>query len=163
MTHQGKISKEARECVQECVSEFISFITSEASDKCQAEPRKTINGQAILQAMGNLGFEPYYEPLGIYLQKFREANKGEKPAGEEYMQDEGMPGNDFIINAIVHGLIWSLFIALQAAGTVATTAGGQQVFVTYEAADGAAASGSGTQQQQQAPGTIDSAGNFRPM
>lgn len=32
---QGKIAKEARECVQECVSEFISFITSEASDRCQ--------------------------------------------------------------------------------------------------------------------------------
>ena len=25
----GKISKEAKECCQECVSEFISFITSE--------------------------------------------------------------------------------------------------------------------------------------
>ena len=30
----GKIAKDARECVQECVSEFISFITSEASDRC---------------------------------------------------------------------------------------------------------------------------------
>ena len=34
---QGKIAKDARECVQECVSEFISFITSEASDRCLAE------------------------------------------------------------------------------------------------------------------------------
>lgn len=34
-TAQGKIAKDARECVQECVSEFISFITSEASDRCQ--------------------------------------------------------------------------------------------------------------------------------
>ena len=25
--HSGKVAKEARECVQECVSEFISFIT----------------------------------------------------------------------------------------------------------------------------------------
>ena len=32
---QGKIAKDARECAQECVSEFISFITSEASDRCQ--------------------------------------------------------------------------------------------------------------------------------
>jgi len=32
---QGKIAKDARECVQECVSEFVSFITSEASDRCQ--------------------------------------------------------------------------------------------------------------------------------
>uniref|UniRef100_A0A8C9R0R4 Nuclear transcription factor Y, beta a n=1 Tax=Scleropages formosus TaxID=113540 RepID=A0A8C9R0R4_SCLFO len=42
----GKIAKDAKECVQECVSEFISFITS--------------------------------EPLKLYLQKFREAMKGEK-------------------------------------------------------------------------------------
>ncbi|CAK9803281.1 Nuclear transcription factor Y subunit beta [Anthophora plagiata] len=39
----GKIAKDARECVQECVSEFISFITSEASDRCHMEKRKTIN------------------------------------------------------------------------------------------------------------------------
>ena len=30
----GKIAKDAKECVQECVSEFVSFITSEASDRC---------------------------------------------------------------------------------------------------------------------------------
>ncbi|CAH1438494.1 unnamed protein product [Lactuca virosa] len=40
----GKIAKDAKDTVQECVSEFISFVTSEASDKCQKEKRKTING-----------------------------------------------------------------------------------------------------------------------
>lgn len=30
----GKVAKDAKECVQECVSEFISFITSEACDRC---------------------------------------------------------------------------------------------------------------------------------
>ncbi|KAJ4976338.1 hypothetical protein NE237_001444 [Protea cynaroides] len=44
----GKIAKEAKDCVQECVSEFISFITSEASDKCHREKRKTINGDDLL-------------------------------------------------------------------------------------------------------------------
>lgn len=38
---QGKIAKEARLCVQECVSEFISFITSEASDRCQVKKNAT--------------------------------------------------------------------------------------------------------------------------
>ncbi|KAF5472642.1 nuclear transcription factor Y subunit B-3 [Juglans microcarpa x Juglans regia] len=73
----GKISKEAKETVQECVSEFISFITGEASDKCQREKRKTINGDDLLWAMTTLGFEEYVEPLKIYLQKFREM-EGEK-------------------------------------------------------------------------------------
>merc|ERR1719493_409580 len=74
----GKVAKEARECVQECVSEFISFITSEASERCQAEKRKTINGEDILFAMSTLGFDNYVEPLKLYLQKYREAMKGER-------------------------------------------------------------------------------------
>jgi len=71
----GKIAKDARECVQECVSEFVSFITSEASDRCHQEKRKTINGEDILVAMTTLGFDNYVEPLKLYLQKYREANK----------------------------------------------------------------------------------------
>lgn len=74
----GKIAKDAKECVQECVSEFVSFITSEASDRCHQEKRKTINGEDILFAMSTLGFDNYVEPLKLYLQKYREAMKGEK-------------------------------------------------------------------------------------
>lgn len=68
----AKIAKDAKETVQECVSEFISFITSEASDKCQREKRKTINGDDLLWAMSTLGFEEYVEPLKVYLHKYRE-------------------------------------------------------------------------------------------
>ncbi|CAH8338907.1 unnamed protein product [Eruca vesicaria subsp. sativa] len=68
----AKISKDAKETVQECVSEFISFVTGEASDKCQREKRKTINGDDLLWAMTTLGFEDYVEPLKVYLQKYRE-------------------------------------------------------------------------------------------
>ncbi|KAK4439703.1 Nuclear transcription factor Y subunit B-3 [Sesamum alatum] len=75
----AKISKDAKETVQECVSEFISFITGEASDKCQREKRKTINGDDLLWAMTTLGFEDYVEPLKIYLQRFRDL-EGEKTA-----------------------------------------------------------------------------------
>ncbi|KAG6477593.1 nuclear transcription factor Y subunit B-3-like [Zingiber officinale] len=73
----AKISKDAKETVQECVSEFISFITGEASDKCQREKRKTVNGDDLLWAMTTLGFEEYVEPLKVYLQRFRET-EGEK-------------------------------------------------------------------------------------
>jgi nuclear transcription Y subunit beta len=43
-----------------------------ASDKCQREKRKTINGDDLLWAMATLGFEDYIEPLKVYLQKYRE-------------------------------------------------------------------------------------------
>ncbi|XP_044978130.1 nuclear transcription factor Y subunit B-3-like isoform X1 [Hordeum vulgare subsp. vulgare] len=78
----GKIAKDAKETVQECVSEFISFITSEASDKCQREKRKTINGDDLLWAMATLGFEEYIEPLKVYLQKYRETEGDSKLAGK---------------------------------------------------------------------------------
>jgi histone H3/H4 len=70
--HTAKIAKDAKECVQECVSEFISFITSEAAEKCQMEKRKTIGGEDILYAMVSLGFENYAETLKIHLAKLRQ-------------------------------------------------------------------------------------------
>jgi nuclear transcription Y subunit beta len=109
---QGKIAKDARECVQECVSEFISFITSEASDRCQAEKRKTINGEDILFAMSTLGFDNYVEPLKLYLQKYRESMKGEKQPGDDFQEI------DEVISAS----------ALQ---NITTDGSGNQVLLTY--------------------------------
>ena len=96
----GKIAKDAKENVQECVSEFISFITSEASEKCLHEKRKTINGDDILCAMQNLGFDTYYDPLKVYLQNYRahneksqtpQAKKEERPQGEMYPPQYTLP------------------------------------------------------------------------
>ncbi|XP_073055866.1 nuclear transcription factor Y subunit B-3-like [Primulina eburnea] len=75
----AKISKDAKETVQECVSEFISFITGEASDKCQRERRKTVNGDDLIWAITTLGFEDYVESLKIYSHRFRDT-EGEKTA-----------------------------------------------------------------------------------
>lgn len=88
----GKIAKDARECVQECVSEFISFITSEASERCHHEKRKTINGEDILFAMCTLGFDNYVEPLKIYLQKYRDHTKTEKTSEVQGFEIQGFSG-----------------------------------------------------------------------
>ncbi|KAF5390035.1 hypothetical protein D9757_003802 [Collybiopsis confluens] len=77
----AKIAKDAKECVQECVSEFISFITSEAAEKCQLEKRKTIGGEDILYAMGSLGFDNYAECLKVHLAKLRAHQHGSSAAG----------------------------------------------------------------------------------
>ena len=68
----AKIADDAKETIQQCVSEFISFVTSEANDKCQREQRKTITADDILWAALKLGFDDYVEPLGIYLKRYRE-------------------------------------------------------------------------------------------
>lgn len=68
----AKISKQTKETMQECASEFISFVTGEASDKCHKENRKTVNGDDICWALSSLGFDNYAEGMGRYLHKYRE-------------------------------------------------------------------------------------------
>ncbi|KAH8829248.1 histone-fold-containing protein [Flagelloscypha sp. PMI_526] len=68
----SKISKDAKECVQESVSEFISFVTSEAADRAELEKRKTVGGEDILQALSCLGFDNYVEALKIHLARLRQ-------------------------------------------------------------------------------------------
>ncbi|CAN6662902.1 transcriptional activator Hap3p [Trichomonascus vanleenenianus] len=67
----AKISKEAKECMQECVTEFVAFVTSEAAEICTGEKRKTLNGQDVIHAMISLGMENYAEVLKIYLARYR--------------------------------------------------------------------------------------------
>ncbi|KDO44583.1 hypothetical protein CISIN_1g030547mg [Citrus sinensis] len=50
----------------------FSFLSCRASDKCQKEKRKTINGDDLLWAMATLGFEDYIDPLKAYLMRYRE-------------------------------------------------------------------------------------------
>ncbi|KAI0555407.1 histone-fold-containing protein [Xylaria curta] len=94
LPENAKIAKEAKECMQECVSEFISFITSEASEKCHQEKRKTVNGEDILFAMTSLGFENYAEALKIYLTKYRESqsNRGDSQQNRPGSQGYGAGG-----------------------------------------------------------------------
>lgn len=74
----AKISDDAKETIQECVSEYISFITGEANDRCQREQRKTITAEDILWAMNKLGFDDSIEPLTVYLHSYRELDGGER-------------------------------------------------------------------------------------
>lgn len=98
----AKVSKDAKECMQECVSEFISFITSEASDKCLREKRKTINGEDILFLMHDLGFENYAEVLKIYLAKYREQQAMKQERGET-RASKRQPKNNSISRGSVNG------------------------------------------------------------
>ncbi|CCK71206.1 Hap3p KNAG_0G01480 [Huiozyma naganishii CBS 8797] len=97
----AKVSKDAKECMQECVSEFISFVTSEASDRCAQDKRKTINGEDILISLHSLGFENYAEVLKIYLAKYRQQQAirnaqeaGELPVGADGALEENAREDD---------------------------------------------------------------------
>ncbi|KAK4793235.1 hypothetical protein SAY86_023670 [Trapa natans] len=65
---------------------------AQASDKCQREKRKTINGDDLLWAMATLGFEDYIDPLKIYLSRYREMEgdtKGPAKGGDSSSKKDG--------------------------------------------------------------------------
>ena len=76
----AKISDDSKETIQECVSEYISFITGEANERCQREQRKNITAEDVLWAMSKLGFDDYIEPLKLYLHRYREL-EGDRGVG----------------------------------------------------------------------------------
>lgn len=57
------IAKEARTAFAKSASVYILYITSAASLVATSNNRKTISGQDVLQAMGNVEFNNFLEPL----------------------------------------------------------------------------------------------------
>ena len=70
-----KIAKDAKEALQECLLEFICFVTEEAAERTAEEKRKTVNGEDLLFALENLGFDEYVNPLRLYLATYRQTIK----------------------------------------------------------------------------------------
>ena len=93
----AKISDDAKETIQECVSEYISFITSEANERCQHEQRKTITAEDVLWAMSKLGFDDYIEPLTMYLHRYREFDGGDRGGSIRG------PGDPLVKRTVDHG------------------------------------------------------------
>lgn len=71
LPRNAKVSKEAKETMQECASEFISFVTSEATEKCRNEKRKTVSGDDVCWAFSRLGLDDYARSMTRYLFRFR--------------------------------------------------------------------------------------------
>ncbi|KAE7995216.1 hypothetical protein FH972_000037 [Carpinus fangiana] len=107
----AKISDDAKETIQECVSEYISFITGEANERCQREQRKTITAEDVLWAMSKLGFDDYIEPLTVYLHRYREmeGDRGSIRAADHhhmgggYLRDAANAGSSQQAAAVVNG------------------------------------------------------------
>ena len=64
-----KVSKDAKETMQECTTEFIMFLTSEANDMARDQDRITIGAEDILKAMDKLGFDRYHEFVQWYYKR----------------------------------------------------------------------------------------------
>eukprot|EP00462_Mataza_sp_D1_P006052 CAMPEP_0175124990 /NCGR_PEP_ID=MMETSP0087-20121206/3076_1 /TAXON_ID=136419 /ORGANISM="Unknown Unknown, Strain D1" /LENGTH=143 /DNA_ID=CAMNT_0016406795 /DNA_START=42 /DNA_END=473 /DNA_ORIENTATION=+ len=91
----AKISKEAILFIQDCLAEFIGFLTSEANDSLKAQRRKTLTGEDLVKAMAALGFDNYL----IFLRSFQQVYKAGAP--KRVKEDSGRQsekrGRDFAL------------------------------------------------------------------
>jgi nuclear transcription Y subunit beta len=65
----AKVTEEAKQLIQECVSEFISLVTDEGNERCRGEHRKTVTAEDIMRTMEHLGFPDYIMPLEAFVQR----------------------------------------------------------------------------------------------
>uniref|UniRef100_A0A6N2LEA1 Transcription factor CBF/NF-Y/archaeal histone domain-containing protein n=1 Tax=Salix viminalis TaxID=40686 RepID=A0A6N2LEA1_SALVM len=78
----ARVSKEAKQRMQECATEFISFVTGEASSKCR-------NGESQ-DSERRRWFDDYADSIVRYLHKYREAEK----ANQKKPTDTGKVNKD---------------------------------------------------------------------
>ncbi|KAF7833121.1 nuclear transcription factor Y subunit B-9 [Senna tora] len=71
-----RISEDAKQTLQVCVSAFIRFITNKPNERCEQDCRITVTSYDILWAVRNLGFNDYVEPLTTFLSRLRESEGG---------------------------------------------------------------------------------------
>lgn len=72
------ISQEALDMIQVCYNDFICFVAGEAISAASIRasagqvPAKTIQGADVVQALDNLGIDPYSELIKNYVSKFKQ-------------------------------------------------------------------------------------------
>ncbi|EYU29914.1 hypothetical protein MIMGU_mgv1a021413mg, partial [Erythranthe guttata] len=97
-TH-AKIADDAKEAIQECVSEFISFITAEANRRCRHDYRTTVKPEDVLAAMASLGFDDYLESLTVFLNNHRmqqDPERGSRDQLSQFVRRDGGVGVGFL-------------------------------------------------------------------
>ncbi|KAL7111268.1 hypothetical protein ACP275_05G077800 [Erythranthe tilingii] len=104
-TH-AKVADDAKEAIQECISEFISFITTEANRRCRHDYRTTVTPEDVLAAMASLGFDDYLESLTVFLNKHRtqqDPERGSRNQLSQFVRREGGIGVGFLHHQQLQG------------------------------------------------------------
>ncbi|KAL7160359.1 hypothetical protein ABFS83_01G089700 [Erythranthe nasuta] len=94
-----KIADDAKEAIQECVTEFISFITAEANRRCHCDYRRTVTPEDVLAAMASLGFDDYLESLTVFLNNYRtqqDPECGSRNQLSQFVRRDGGVGVGFL-------------------------------------------------------------------
>ncbi|OQS02394.1 hypothetical protein THRCLA_21428 [Thraustotheca clavata] len=102
-----KIADDAKEFMQECVTEFLLYLTSEARDQAVYNKRgkTTVTGSDTLRAFYNLGFTPYGDVLSVYNEKIKAVQeeaakiKIEKKAAKTQLLTSQTPPASFVFKS----------------------------------------------------------------
>ncbi|KAG7211489.1 hypothetical protein KM043_010761 [Ampulex compressa] len=82
------IGKDARTAIAKASSIFILYLTSSANIIAKKGNRKTISGPDVIQAMTDIEFEQFIDPLQDSLENFRKAQKEKKDATSKRKQQK---------------------------------------------------------------------------
>lgn len=89
----AKVSKESKELMQRCASEFIAIVTCRAKEICESEARKTVTGEDLIRSMEDLDMPYYSEITKKFFEVYKEALGGFK---SNRYQTDGINFNDLI-------------------------------------------------------------------
>jgi len=78
LPNNAKLAKEASEALSECAVEFVSFLTSEASDVALTLGHRTIGEVELIKAAKNLGFNLFVPLMEAIHKKAHEKPKKKK-------------------------------------------------------------------------------------
>jgi len=76
------ISKEARAAISKSASVFVLYATSCANNLAQKNKRKTLTANDVMDALDEMEFPSFLEPLKESLDAFKIEQKGKKDAAE---------------------------------------------------------------------------------
>jgi len=87
------VSKDARLAISKAASVFVLYSTSCANNFATQNKRKMISAQDVFEAMKEMEFEQFIEPLQRNLEAYRKGLKGKKDATAEKRKKDKDPGS----------------------------------------------------------------------
>ena len=84
------ISKEARSAISKAASVFVLYCTSCANNHALESKRKTLTGKDVMDALEEMEFPQFIEPLKKSLEAFRKDQKDKKEAAAKKRKTESL-------------------------------------------------------------------------
>ena len=90
-----RVANDARELILQCSTEFIHLLSSEASEICDKQQKKTITPEHALLALNSLGYSDFVKDAESVLQECRHVD-AEKKRKLPKLKDLGIPEEELL-------------------------------------------------------------------